>query len=227
MSKSLPLREAYKFGFERGLESEIQKIRTLNVPKSGYRRGYILQLFRDNNCLDEFIQHCWPNGLAQEGERRLKIYEKFYIEHSEEEISDSNDQADDETEQSFAFEAQLRDYLAHNLSIIEPGLRLYENDGINGIEFSVEGGRIDILAVDQDSKLVVIELKLSKGRNKALGQLLYYMGWADKNHSSRPCRGIIVAENISEELKTAVLRVPGVSLYEYKVSMTVEKVRPD
>jgi hypothetical protein len=64
---------------------------------------------------------------------------------------------------------------------IETGLQLYASPERNGVEFPVEGGRMDLLAVDGNGKFVVIELKLSQGRNKTLGQLLYYMGWVDKN----------------------------------------------
>jgi hypothetical protein len=42
-------------------------------------------------------------------------------------------------------------------------LTLYEEEGINGIEFPVGGRFIDILAVDSDGALVVIELKVSRG----------------------------------------------------------------
>jgi RecB family endonuclease NucS len=69
-----------------------------------------------------------------------------------------------------------------------------------------------LLAVDQEGKYVVIELKLSQGRNKTLGQLLYYMGWVDQHMGGAPCRGFIIASDITEELSIAVARVPGVSL---------------
>ena len=39
----------------------------------------------------------------------------------------------------FAYESDLRNYLAKNLSVIEPGLVLYEEEGINGIEFRSSG----------------------------------------------------------------------------------------
>ena len=58
----------------------------------------------------------------------------------------------------FAYEADLRNYLAKNLTIIEPGLKLYQEEGITGVEFPVGGRFIDILAVDADGALVVIEL---------------------------------------------------------------------
>ena len=82
----------------------------------------------------------------------------------------------------------------------------------------------DILAVDRENKLVVIELKLARGRNKALGQLVYYMSWVDANLGSGPCRGMIVASEIPEEVRTAIRRVPGVSLFRYRITMSVEPV---
>jgi hypothetical protein len=45
----------------------------------------------------------------------------------------------------FAYESDLRDFLAKNLSILQRGMRLYEEEGITGIEFPVGGRFIDIL----------------------------------------------------------------------------------
>lgn len=126
----------------------------------------------------------------------------------------------------FALEAHLRDFLAKNLDRIEPGLRLYATQERNGIEFAVDAGRIDLLAVDRNEKFVVIELKLSQGRNKALGQLLYYMGWVDKHLGEGPCRGFIIASDITEELSVAVSRVTGIKLAEYHMSFAIEPIGP-
>jgi hypothetical protein len=48
----------------------------------------------------------------------------------------------------FAYEHDLRDYLARNLQLISPPLKLYTDEGITGVEFPVGGRFIDILAVD-------------------------------------------------------------------------------
>jgi hypothetical protein len=188
------------------------------------QRGYIAQLFRDHGYLEEFIDQHWPNGRTRDGETRLRRCEGWRQRHEEQPSADEiGDDLDTEAfEQRFALESQLRDFLAHNLSVLEPGLRLYESDGKRGIEYSMDGGRIDVLAVDRGGKHVVIELKLSRGRSRALGQLLYYMGWVDKHLSNPPCRGFVVAEEISEELRLAVARVPGASLFQYRISMVVE-----
>jgi endonuclease len=63
----------------------------------------------------------------------------------------------------FAYERDLRNFLAKNLTLIEPGLRLYEEEGITGVEFPVGGRLIDILAIDKSDTYVVIELKVSRG----------------------------------------------------------------
>lgn len=70
------------------------------------------------------------------------------------------DDADQECSTEFAYEADLRNYLAKNLPMIEPGLKLYQDEGITGVEFDVGGRRIDILAIDAKGDLVVIELKV-------------------------------------------------------------------
>lgn len=126
----------------------------------------------------------------------------------------------------FAYESDLRDFLAKNLSLLEPGLRLYQEDGITGIEFPVGGRFIDILALDARNQLVVIELKVSKGYDRVVGQLLRYMGWIQENHAEdgQVVRGAIVARVISTDLVLACSRVSGVELFEYELSVKLKRV---
>jgi len=129
----------------------------------------------------------------------------------------------------FAYERDLREYLTRNLHIIEPSLRLYSDEGITGVEFPVGGRYIDILAVDGAGNYVVIELKVSKGYDRVVGQLLRYVSWIKKNHAepSQKVRGIIIAKQISEDLLLACSEVPSVSLYEYALSVAVKQVALD
>jgi hypothetical protein len=184
--------------------------------------------------MEEFVDTHWPNGRTNDGERRLRQYEQLRTRHQgilagEDESHDVEDQDEDAAAQNFALESQLRDFLAHNLGVLERGMRLYKDqDGRPGIEYPVAGGRIDVLAIGDDGRFVAIELKLSRGRERAIGQLAYYMAWVDRHLSTaspeKRCRGIIVAEEISSELQLAAARVPDVALYRYKISMTVEAV---
>jgi len=50
------------------------------------------------------------------------------------------------------------------------------------------------------------------------------MGWVDKNLGKGPCRGMIIAKEIPDDLLLAVQRVPGVSVSRYHLSVSVELV---
>ena len=126
----------------------------------------------------------------------------------------------------FAYEKDLRNYLAKNLSVIESGLKLYEEEGINGIEFPVGGRFIDILAVDSKGAFAVIELKVSRGYDRVVGQLMRYMAWIRKNQAEpgQKVRGIIVAREISEDLLLACSLLADVQLFEYELSLALKQV---
>jgi hypothetical protein len=124
----------------------------------------------------------------------------------------------------FAYERDLQNYLAKNLHRIEAGLRLYEEEEITGLEFAAGGRYIDILAVDAQGSYVVIELKVSRGYDRVIGQLLRYMSWVERNmETSKPVRGIIVAKEITDDLRLAASRIAGVRLIEYEIEF---KLRP-
>lgn len=126
----------------------------------------------------------------------------------------------------FAYESDLRDFLAKDLSILEPGLRLYEDEGITGVEFPAGGRFVDILGVDAGGRLVVIELKVSRAYDRVVGQLLRYVGWIEKNlaEPGQGVRGVIIAREISEDLQLACSMIPGIDLMEYELSVSVRKI---
>ncbi|MFH7040793.1 endonuclease NucS domain-containing protein [Paucibacter sp. JuS9] len=127
----------------------------------------------------------------------------------------------------FALEQDLQRYLADNLHIIEPGLSLFEDEEIKGLEYPAGGGRrIDILATDKDGGFVVLELKVEKGYDRVVGQLLRYMNWVRKELADpgQRVRGIIVCRTMSEDLRLACASIPDVELLEYRLSVTVAKV---
>jgi hypothetical protein len=137
-----------------------------------------------------------------------------------------DDEADvDDGGTEFAYEQDLQNYLAKNLHRIEPGLRLYEEEEITGLEFAAGGRYIDLLAVDSQGCYVVIELKVSRGYDRVIGQLLRYMAWVEKNmQTAKPVRGIIVAKEITEDLKLAASRISGVKLIEYEIEFRLRSI---
>jgi endonuclease len=143
----------------------------------------------------------------------------------EDDESDEREQATEDASgldgsREFAFERDLRNYLAKNLHLLERDLELYQDEEFSGVEFPVGGRFIDILAVDAAGRYVVIELKVSRGYERAIGQLLRYMGWIKANLADgKPVRGMIVASEITEDLKLAVSLVPDVQLFRYELAM--------
>ncbi|MEP9399780.1 endonuclease NucS domain-containing protein [Mesorhizobium sp. KR2-14] len=141
-------------------------------------------------------------------------------------IDDDAEEVEVEASREFAYEHNLRDYLARNLHLIEPGLKLYRDEGFEGVEFPVGGRFIDILAVDSKDNFVVVELKVSRGYDRVVGQLLRYMAWVQKELASEPnsVRGVIIASQMTEDLQLAASLMPNVQLMEYELALTLRPV---
>jgi hypothetical protein len=141
--------------------------------------------------------------------------------------SQENENGDEPIESSqFGFEKDLQNFLVKNLYLIEPNLKLYENEGITGIEYPVGNRAVDILAISASNELVVIELKVSKGYDRVVGQLLRYMAWIEKNlaDEEQKVRGVIIAKQISEDLKLACSKIADVKLMEYELSVKLHMI---
>ena len=135
---------------------------------------------------------------------------------------------EEEKELSFPVESHLRDFIAQNINAIKLNgrtLKLYIDEfDRDGVEYPTEVGIIDILATD-DEGFVVFELKLSQGPDKALGQILRYMGWVKKNLAKgKKVKGIIVAKHVNEKLKYAASVVDGITLFEYELNFKIKEI---
>lgn len=139
---------------------------------------------------------------------------------------DDDKMREEECASEFAYERDLRSFISKHLSIIEEGLRLYEDEGINGIEFPAGGRFIDILAIDKNNNYVVVELKVSRGYDRVVGQLLRYMAWVERHQadSGQSVRGIIIAKEITDDLMLATSRVKDIDLFEYELSVSLRKI---
>lgn len=234
------IKPAYSFGVAQGLEKEIAEIRDMEIEwDSSYttslRKGYVLELFERHRLLDEFKRTHWPLGNTSEGERfrqRLlgikKRYEAFLAGDATELSTDVESEMLDEAAQlMFPLEAHLRDFIVSNIGSIDVrGRRLQvfvDQEGRRGVEYQTGVGPIDVLAQDGDGNLVVFELKVSKGPDRALGQAFRYMGWIRK-HLGREVSAVIVAHEIGEKLLYAVSVAPNVSLFEYKINFELRPV---
>jgi endonuclease len=170
--------------------------------------------------------------LYEPGKDPTPIHELVPGDVAREEASDESLDEEEEVlagrpgSSEFLLEQDLQRYLSENLQCIEPGLKLYEAEGIRGLEFEAGGRRIDILAVDKTGAYVVIELKVSKGYDKVVGQLLRYTNWIRQNlaEQGQRVRGVIICRSISDDLRLACAGNPDIELYEYELSVAVSRV---
>jgi len=128
----------------------------------------------------------------------------------------------------FLLEKDLQRYLAENLHLIEPGLTIFQDEDITGFEYPAGGGRrIDILAKDQAGGFVVLELKVEKGYDRVVGQLLRYVNWVrtELAEPGQRVRGVIVCRSMSQDLILACASVPDIELFEYQLSVTVSQLK--
>jgi hypothetical protein len=186
------------------------------------------------NTLQTQLYRCCVNSKAKTSAPKILWYEKSNRTYrlllstdpqnqEQTEIADVEVGEEFQPDSTFALEAHLRDYLARNLTILEKGLKLW-NESPPSVEYSIDNRRIDILARDRDGVPVVVELKLSKGHEKTLGQALYYRGKLKQVLKSARVRIIMVAAEITEELRIASTEVTDVDVFSYRLTMQVQRV---
>lgn len=187
---------------------------------------------RDKKLLDDFCKTVWTSGLTDKGKSRIKFFENLVIRFNSDQEGTISEDEDEEheiarEESEFAYEKDLQKYLVRNLSVIEKGLKLYQTDEVDKEEFYVPGTsrRIDILATDKNNNFVVIELKVSRGYEKVVGQTLFYQSSIKTIFQQDKVRAIIIAREITSELKTATQFLPDFELFEYQLSLTLNKVK--
>ena len=166
---------------------------------------------RIKNPSDEVIDKI--DSAVEESENQLP---NLFTDYS----SESND------DREFAYEKDLQNFLSKNLDLIEPGLTLFDDGTNDGIEYPTGKRRIDLLTLDKNGDLVVIELKVSRGPDRTLGQISYYIGWIKQNiaKDGQEVRGIIIANEITDELKIACSFNHSITLKEYSLSCTIKNV---
>lgn len=151
------------------------------------------------------------NGTASHGESPQHVPER-----------DDDELVDGSAETTFAIEADLQRYLVRNLGLLEKGLTLFDNN--QATEYQLVHRRIDILAKDVAGIPVIVELKLAKGLYPVLGQVLHYRALLKEQLKTPRVRVMVVASEISDDLRISASEVGDITLFEYNLSMQVSKV---
>lgn len=134
-----------------------------------------------------------------------------HISVSESEVVED---AVDEHGQVIGLERDLQTALRRAIGQLEPGLEVIDD----GAERSVSSGFIDITARDSRGAIVVIELKTGTARQRAVAQILSYMGDLADEEPDAEVRGILVAGDFDKKARAAARVVPTLSLRAYRVN---------
>ncbi|MBD0724662.1 hypothetical protein B6A10_05675 [Flavobacterium sp. L1I52] len=200
----------------------LYKIKNPNDLEVIYKHWYDIPEFRERD-----LKNRRQDSNAFKRYIEFRLYEeKLGLNEDDKSIfgvSQTNDLIDNTESYLFALEEHLQDFLIRNLSTIKKhNLKLYDDGERRGKEFPTSVGPIDILTIDDNNDFYVFETKLSRGMDKALGQLLRYMGWVKINLAKeKNVYGIIVANKMDEKIKYAVEVTPNVSLCEYEMKFDI------
>ena len=119
----------------------------------------------------------------------------------------------EEIGQRIGLERDMQAALRVEIEQLEPGLKI--TDG--GAERSVDSGFIDITAQDASGATVVIELKAGPTGQRAIAQILSYMGDVASEEENTTVRGILVASDFDSKAKSAAKMVPSLRLRKYRI----------
>lgn len=120
---------------------------------------------------------------------------------------------ENEAGQRFSLERDMQAALRKEIAQLEAGLTIADD----GAERSVDSGFIDITARDASGATVVIELKAGVAGQRAIAQILSYMGDVTIEEEGKKVRGILVASDFDAKAKAAARMVPNLLLRKYAV----------
>lgn len=119
----------------------------------------------------------------------------------------------EEVGQRIGLERDMQAALRSEIEQLELGLTIIDD----GAERSVDSGFIDITARDASDATVVIELKAGPAEQRAVAQILSYMGDVAAEEEGGTVRGILVASAFDSKAKAAARMVPRLILRKYSV----------
>lgn len=120
--------------------------------------------------------------------------------------------SEESSQQRFSLERDMQAALRRNIQSLDPALKIVDD----GAERAVNSGLIDITCED-DSAIVVIELKAGKADSRAIGQILGYMGDLQEEEGGKLVHGILVAHDSDKRAKAAARVVPTLTLKRYSI----------
>ncbi|MGE5422544.1 MAG: hypothetical protein ACM3QW_04720 [Ignavibacteriales bacterium] len=117
-----------------------------------------------------------------------------------------------------------REFILSNFSLLGSDLHLFiDSSGRQGLDYAIEPGVIDVLAVNKQKQMVVIQYAESVTPD-SLAQMLSFTGWVRHNLSQgKQVKGILLAGQVDEKMLLVVSELPNVEIYQVKVTVEFTK----
>ena len=123
---------------------------------------------------------------------------------------------------------QVRDLLAEDPELLEPGLALVRDArSPSGVDYPTEVGSIDLLARDAGGALVVVTVAKGDSGSDLVADILQRIGWVRKHvaKTREGVRGVVVMDEAPANLSYAAAAVADtVAFRTFRLKLSFEKV---
>lgn len=123
---------------------------------------------------------------------------------------------------------QVRDLLAEDPELLEPGLKLVRDArSPSGLDYPTDVGTIDLLARDAGGALVVVTVAKGDSGSDLVAEILQRIGWVRKHvaKTREGVRGVVVMDQAPANLSYAAAAVADtVAFRTYRLKLSFEKV---
>jgi hypothetical protein len=140
-------------------------------------------------------------------------------ELADEEIE--NEELTDLSITNFSYERDLKNSMVSQIAELFPEHKIFGNQN-EGVEYLIEGKRIDILLEKSDGELLAVELKSGVANFKVFGQLSMYIGLLMDRFPDKQIKGCIVAGEIDLTLKSATKTTNLISVKTYRMKLELQ-----
>lgn len=122
---------------------------------------------------------------------------------------------------NFSYERDLKNSMVSQIAELFPGYKIFGNHN-EGVEYLIDGKRIDILLEKSDGELLAVELKSGVANFNVFGQVSMYLGLLMDRFPDKQIKGCIVAGEIDLTLKSATKTTNLISLKTYKMKLELQ-----
>lgn len=189
----------------------------------------------DLSAIRKLVESYRTNGnyseIGNEGRGTVRnAIKKFYsykenadnISYDIAEEDNDIDELSDFLSNNFSYEKDLKNSMVSQIKDLFPEYKIFGNQN-EGVEYLIEGKRIDILLEKSSGELLAVELKSGIANFKVFGQISMYLGLLMERFPERKIKGCIVAGEIDLSLKSAIKTSNLISLKTYKMKLELKE----